>query len=319
MLKGRKFIAISFLGITGLVLLSSVSVPIQYSAQASVPYSLDPTTHQFQSMQQLAKWFLPYAQTNSSRLHFIDGLEPGIVMEDHSLRLLSVTPGQIDLSVEADGLEKQYSFFIRPDPKQRGKSIVKLSLFRTAWKRWIDPDPVDREVIQSLYALEAFTNDTKRVYGFPIRQTVLTDSCYLFMSETVPPEMKARRTSILFDSLIHFVHRSRVEWGGKRIYFEQHSEDNQLKVFTGVVVSCSIEEQPAKGFGRKTLPTGQKMLVTTFEGPYKEVEKAYKALEQYRRDYSLVSYITPFEDLLSPGAGYSPEDTVRINICSPIL
>ena len=75
----------------------------------------------------------------------------------------------------------------------------------------------------------------------------------------------------------------------------------------------------ALGIGQKKLPSGKEQLTAVYEGPYKDIHLAYKAMDQYRKDYSLVGLMLPFEDFLSPGYGYAPDDTVKIKICLPVL
>lgn len=319
MLKGRKFIIIFFLGFTGLVLLSSVSVPIQFTSQASVPYSLDRTMDQFRSPRQLAKWFIPFSIADSANLHFRGGHEPSVSMEEYTLRLLLVKPAHIEMAVQSDGLERHYTFLMSADPEQKKNCLVKFSVYRTVWKRWIDPDPVDEQVVQSLRELEAFTTNTKRFYGFTINKETILDSSYLYLTQSVTPAEKAKSSRLLFDSLINYVHTNKVNWNGKRIFYQLPDDSGQVKIFAGVVVSCCLEENPPMGIGKKEFPVGKQMLTTEYKGPYQFINNAYKAIDQYRRDYSMPAYMVPYEDLLSPGFGFEPEDTVHIEICSPIL
>lgn len=300
MLKGRKFIIILLLGITGLILLSSVAVPIQFSSKAKVPYSLDRTMDQFRSDTQLNKWFLKSEQ-------------------EDKVELMEAKPGTVKLLVETQELQKKYTFHISADPQNRKHCIVDLSMYRTIWKRWFDPDPTDELVVASLKELEVFTNDTQRFYGYVISKEPITDSCYLFMTAQVTDSTKTTVTRQLFDSLIQYIQTQKQEWKGRRIYYEQAGDSSNFTIFTGAVVSCSVETNAALGIGRKTLPAGNQRLSVLYEGPYKNIRLVYKALDQYRKDYSLVGLRLPFEDFLSPGYGYAPDELVRIKVCYPIL
>ncbi|KYP15558.1 GyrI-like domain-containing protein [Flavihumibacter sp. CACIAM 22H1] len=319
MLKGRKFIIILLLGITGLVLLTSVSVPIQFSSTARVPYSLTRTMDQFRTADQLRKWFHPFVNADSSEIGVLEGEKTGLFMEGHGIALASQKPGQISMAVETDDVERRVNFTISADPDAKGHCLVEASVYRTIWKRWIDPDPIDEQIVESLKELETFTNDTQRFYGFVIKRETITDSCYLFMTKTIAPDEKAAATKELFNNLIQYLKTHPVDWSGRRIYYQQPTDSNRIHIFTGVVVSCMLENHPDLGIGQKTLPAGKQMLTAEFKGAYKDIDKAYKALDQYRKDYSLVSYMLPFEDLLSPGFGFLPEDKIRVKVCLPIL
>jgi hypothetical protein len=319
MLKGRKFIIILLLGVTGLVLLTSVSVPIQFSATAKVPYSLNRTMDQFRTAEQLRKWFHPFVNADSSEIGKLDGERSGLYMDGHGIELVADKPGHIVLAIETDDIERRVDFSISADPSVKGHCLVEASVYRTIWKRWIDPDPIDQQVVNSLKELEAFTNDTQRFYGFVIKKEEITDSCYLFMTKTILPDEKAAATTQLFDSLINHIKTHPVEWSGRRIFYQQPTDSGRINIFTGVVVSCILERQVALGIGQKKLPAGKQMLTAEFKGVYKDIDKVYKAIDQYRKDYSLVGYMLPFEDLLSPGFGFQPEDKIRIKLCYPIL
>ncbi len=300
MLKGRKFIIILLLGITGLVLLTSVSVPIQFSSKAKVPYSLDRTMDQFTVDSQLNKWFLKAEQ-------------------DDNIELIEAQPGTVELAVETQELKKKYTFHISADPQNRKHCIVDLSVYRTIWKRWFDPDPTDELVVANLKELEAFTNDTERFYGYVINKELITDSCYLFMAAHVMDSTKAKVTKQLFDSLVQYIQKQEHDWNGRRIFYAQPGDSAQLNIFTGTVVTCSLPTSATLGIGQKKLPFGKQQLSAVYEGPYKDIQLVYKALDQYRKDYSLVGLMLPFEDFLSPGYGYEPDELVRIKVCYPIL
>ena len=300
MKKGRKFIIILLLGITGLILLSSVSVPIQFSSKAKVPYTLDRTMEQFSSDTQLKKWFLK-------------------AEKEDRVELIEVKPGTVKLSVETQGLQKNYTFHISADLQNRKYCIVDLSVYRTIWKRWFDPDPTDELMVASLKELEAFTNNTQRFYGYDIKKEPITDSCYLFMTAHVTDSTRAIVTKQLFDSLTHYIQVKEQDWHGRRIFYEQPGDSAQLNIFIGTVVTCSLPTSAALGIGQKKLPSGKQQLTAVYEGPYKDIHLVYKAMDQYRKDYSLVGLMLPFEDFLSPGYGYAPDELVRIKVCYPIL
>lgn len=319
MLKGRKFIIILFLGLTGLVLLSSVLVPIQFSSKARVPYSLERTMDQFRSAKQLVKWFHPFVHTHPSELGRLTGGAIGLYSNDKQVELISEVPGKIELAVETKQLKRSYTFLISADPENRKHSIVELVVYRSVWKRWFDPAPTDELAVSSLKELEAFTNDTERFYGYKIQEEAVQDSSFLFLSATIRQDEKAGNTKLLFDSLVNYLKSENVEWKGRRIYYEQPVDSLHTTIFTGVAVPDSLRPDSSMGIGKKQLPYGNKRLTIYFDGPYRNISQAYKVLDQYRKDYSLIGYMSPFEDYLSPGYGYLPDEVVKIKICYPVI
>lgn len=319
MFRGRKFIIILLLGITGLVLLTSVSVPIQFSSTARVPYSLDRTMDQFRSTAQLSKWFYPFLTADPSTVGQLTGSSIGLYTDEDQVELIKAIPGTVELAVETAEMKNYYTFHISADPSNRKHCIVDLSVYRTIWKRWFDQDPTDELVVKSLKELEAFTNNTERFYGVAIKKELITDSCYLFMTAQVTDSSKAGVSKQLFDSLVHYITTQEQDWKGRRIFYEQPGDSAQLAIFTGTVVPCSMLTSAALGIGQKKLPAGKHQLTAVYQGSYKNISQVYKALDQYRKDYSLVGMMLPFEDFLSPGYGFRPDDFVKIKVCLPVL
>jgi len=298
MLKGRKFLSIFILGITSFVLLLSVSIPIAFKTKAHVPYTLAKTTEQFTDSGQLGKWTLP---------------ANGIVA-----KLVSAKPGTILLNFSGDGADRDYRFQVTRDPKKRNSCIVTILINNTFWKRMIDPDPLDDMVIKSTKNLEIITNNTILFYGYPIYKSTITDSTYLYISTVINPAQKTTGTQKLFDSLFQFARSHKINNPGKRIFSSQSIGEAELRIYAGIVINSKATINPVTGITVKKMRPGKTLLVADFKGKYKDVGAAYKALEQYKRDYQLASMEMAFEEFQTPGNSYTPEDSVMVKVCYPI-
>lgn len=318
MLKGRKFVIILLLGIAGTLLLISVTIPITFNTKVKVPYTLDKTMEQLRLPVQLGKWFLPFANYDTQLVKKSFYPKPSISSTDHELVVESAKPANAVLILTENGHSKRFNISVLPDPSNSRSCIVKLPVSNTIWQRMIDPDPLDEIAISGIKNLGGFTNDTKRFYGFSIHRETVKDSSYLYKTITVRPNQKTEGTKLLFDSLISFVRNNNITWNGKRIFYSQLTGPEELQIFASIAINSPVGLYPAEGITKKMMPVGKNLLVADYKGAYKNVTAVFRALEQYKRDYSLVSMAIPFEDFKTPGYGFAPDDIVEIKVCYPV-
>ncbi|ULQ52539.1 hypothetical protein [Flavihumibacter fluvii] len=319
MLKGRKFLSIFVLGMTSFLLLLSVSIPISFKTRAHVPFTLGKTMEQFTAVKQLNKWFLPFAEMDSSQFASEEFPATSIKGGKNEITILTAKPGSISLGFSDAGVERDYRFLVTRDPKKHNSCIVTMSLDNTIWKRMIDPDPIDEMVMHSLKNLEKFTSNTELFYGYPIYTSAITDSSFLYLTAVIDPFQKAKGTRLLFDSLFQYSRQNNISNTGKRIFSSQAMNNSELRIFTGIAINSKSKINPATGITIKKMSAGKKLLVADYKGKYKDITAVYKALEQYKRDYQLASMEIPFEEFLTPGNGYEPEDSVSVKVCYPIF
>lgn len=318
MLKGRKFIIILLLGVAGLLLLISVTIPFTFNTRARVPYTLDKTMEQIRLPAQLEKWFYPFADYDTLLVKKSFSPRPTLISTDFELVVENASPANATLKLTEDGNSRRFNIAILPDPGNSRSCIVKLRLKSTFWKRMIDPDPLEEVAIRSIKNLGEFTNDTRRFYGFTITRQTVTDSSYLYITATVKPDQKVYGTKLLFDSLAAFARKKNINWNGKRIFYSQLTSPEELQLFASIAINSPVDLYPAEGISKKMMPLGKSLLVADYKGDYKGVSAAFRALEQYKRDYSLVSMAIPFEDFITPGYGFAPDDLVEIKVCYPV-
>jgi hypothetical protein len=319
MFKGRKFSFILLFGILSMLLLFSVSIPLSFKSKAFVPYTLDKTMQQLRMPEQLGKWFFPFANIDTALVQKITSSKPGLSVGEWKLIVENASPAQADLSLSYEGTDRIYNFIVSPDPRGNKNCIVTMPINNTFWKRMVDPDPIDEIAIRSIKNLNDFTNDTKRYYGFRIRREKVTDSSFLYITTAIRPDFKAVGVKLLFDSLMKYVTENKIRYSGKRIFYSQMREPGQLQIFASVAVNGPVKADSTDGISKKTMLIGQNLLVADYKGPYKNVSSVYKALDQYKRDYSLVSTAMPFEDFQTAGYGFQPDDSVVLKVCYPIF
>jgi len=319
MLRRRKFLSVLLLGMLSLLLLISVSVPMTFTTRAFVPYSLNKTMEQLEQPLQISKWFLPFADIDTTTVTRPLGVPQRISSSTHAVSVKNAMPGYVTLALKCEGMEKQYHVIVSRDPKNNRYCIVSLPVINTLWKKFIDPDPHDDIMYRSIKNLEKFTNDTRLYYGYTIKRKKVDDSTSLYITASIGKTRCPQQARLLFDSLIHYAAANNISYSGKRIQYSRISNSDSLQIFASIIVNSSAEQNLSEGIIRKpALPAGE-LLEAEYSGPYRDVTAVYKALEQYKKDYALVSASVPYEEYYSPGYGFLPDDSVQLKVCIPVF
>ncbi|KIC92883.1 hypothetical protein [Flavihumibacter solisilvae] len=305
MLRRRKFLSVLMLGMLSLLLLVSVSVPLTFTTRAFVPFTLNKTMEQLEQPQQISKWFLPATD--------------GIPQTEHMVSVVDAMPGYLTFSLVYDGTKKQFPVVVSRDPSNSKNCIVSLPVVNTLWKEFIDPDPHDDIMGNSIRNLERFTNSTRLYYGYPIARTTISDSSSLYITTSTDTTKSSIQAGILLDSLIQYAGLKKIRYFGKRILYSRHYNTDSVQVFASILVNSTAEPKPSAGIIKKPVTAGKDMLVAEYSGPYRNVPAVYKALEQYKKDYSLVGASVPYEEYHSPGYGFQPDDSVQLKVCFPVF
>lgn len=305
MLRRRKFLSVLVLGMLSLLLLLSVSVPLTFTTRAFVPFSLNKTMEQLEQPQQISKWFLPASD--------------GIPQSEHRVSVVDAMPGYITFSLLYDGTKKQFPVVVSRDPANSRNCIVSLPVVNTLWKEFIDPDPHDDIMDNSIRNLERFTNSTRLYYGYPIARTTSTDSSSLYITTSTDSTKCSTQAGVLLDSLIHYAALNNIRYFGKRIHYSRLQNSDSVQIFASILVNSTAEPKPSAGIIMKPVSAGKDVLVAEYSGPYRNVPAVYKALEQYKKDYALVSASVPYEEYQSPGYGFLPDDSVQLKVCIPVF
>jgi len=67
------------------------------------------------------------------------------------------------------------------------------------------------------------------------------------------------------------------------------------------------------------MPVGKNLLEASYQGPFGEAHKAYRALESFKTDHNLSSMAIPFQKFLSDGYDFADDQTVQLKVYYPIF
>lgn len=320
MMKSRKkpllLLALGILLSTAIVFF----IPFTYSKTIDVPFTIVKTTELVIYPNQLEKWFLPFTGQDQGKVERVYKPKAGLKWDGYTLSLES--SNAVITQYTFTNNKEKLSFSIGVEPEIANAQACKVILqFRSSlWKMIAGSfTPLQQYVISSIDNFYDYTNSTERFYGYKIELGKVVDTAYLYASKTVPAgDIKAGQIA-LYDTLLAFAKEKNAKYNGTRIFYKEPAGEGSTKLFASIAVNSRVLVQPDDEIRYKMMPMGKNLLIATYHGPYGKVDAVYKALEDFKRDYSLVSMAIPFERFKTKGYGFSPGDTVDLEVCYPIF
>ncbi|MCU0386738.1 MAG: hypothetical protein MUE38_11965 [Flavihumibacter sp.] len=187
------------------------------------------------------------------------------------------------------------------------------------WDNLRGGNELEKLAIENTNRLEAFTKDIKAFYGYEIRTTNVQDSTLLYGTLVTRKADRATNTVRLFNQLIEYAKTQNAEFNGSAICnFENISSDSVLiKASIGIRNPTAI---PATSIYQvKRMPYGKNLLEMDYVGPFGDIPKGYRALEQFRDDHNFKSMAIPYQEYPDPGQPYSDSQQVTLRLYYPVF
>jgi hypothetical protein len=193
-----------------------------------------------------------------------------------------------------------------------------LSYTTTPWKKLTVKNPLVAETFKNMDAFKDYMENPLNVYGYDIRDMLVEDTSFLFASRTIPSEKFAPESKSLFDMLITEAQKRNAEYNGVRIFHFQDNGNGTTSLFAGVGVNRRVYTKKNDNVSYKMMPYKLNLLVADFEGPYKDIQKVYEAMEAYKEDHKLYSMAIPFHKYISEGYGFADTQIVKMRVSFPV-
>ena len=281
-----------------------------------VPFAVVKAVDHFRDPHKMSKWMQPFASVSENKL-VINPQE--IILGKDTLQILQ--NGFIDLRFRrADGKDT-FGYSIDADGEVDQPNLTKftLSYNTTPWKKLTEKNPLVQESFRNMDAFAAYMKDPVKVYGYNIREVLVTDTSFLFATRTVPNSKFASETKLLFDMLIAEAKKRDAGYNGVRIFNWQDIGDGTTSLFAGIGVTKKIDTNDNDVVSYKMMPYQKKLLIADYEGPYKDVMKVYAAMEEYKEDNKRVSMAIPFHKYISDGYGFADTQVVKMRVSFPVF
>ena len=284
------------------------AVDISFPLVKSMDYLRDP--------KKISQWMEPFA---SDKLKQTILNHKSLSHAKDTLQIL--TPGYIDVIFRRSNATESLEYLVEASPKVDSPYISRfvVSYQTPLWKNVLGKNQLAGDIKKTLDDFKAFMENPLKLYGFNIREIQVMDTSFLYASRTVPSGKFTQETKSLFDLLISEAQKRNAAYNGVRIFHYEEHGNGTTSLYAGVGVSKRVETKEGDNVTYKMMPYMNNLLVADFEGPYKDIHKAYKALELYKEDYKRVSMAIPFHKYMNDGYGFSDTQIVKMRVTYPVF
>lgn len=312
-----KIILLALLLLAGLYYYTGIMTRT-FEKEVAVPYTMQKTGEQLYQMKNVVKWYFPFSTYNNLAEKIVGNTLP-TATDGHEISIL--TPTSVSSIIEGayKGNKRQFLFTAVTDTNELDACKIKLHYKCSLLDNWLDKGGLIKEAKKSLENLKAYMEDTKQFYGYTIEETTVADTAFIFRSATVPIAKKRAATKELFEQLIEYSNANNGGYTGARIFYSIPYGKDMTMLFASIGVSNMIVTKPGEPVQYKRMPFGKNLLMATYQGPYKDIDKVYLALENFKTDHKLSSMAIPYQKFLSDGYDFADDQIVQMKVYYPIF
>ena len=249
----------------------------------------------FADSNKLSRWMVPF--TNGATFR-----NDRLLRDNDTISILKFSAFNIDFLRSNPKGSLNFSISVVPDKDSIFQSHVILSYTIPRWKHILGNDLAE-DARASLDSLQTFL-------GNP-------DTSFLFARKSIAKKDFAAETKALFDMLISEAEKRGAGYNGVRIFHFQDAGD-QRTLFASVGIKKDVETKEGDIVSLKKMPYQMNLLTLDYKGTYKDIIKAYQALEDYRSDNRYVTMAIPFHKYLEEGYGFDDSAVVHMKVCYPV-
>lgn len=263
----------------------------------------------FSDSNKLTNWMVPF--TNGAVYQ-----NDRLINKNDTLTILKLSAFNIDFRRSNPEGSLDFKISVIPDKDSVFQSYFLLSYSQPRWKK-ITGNPLASDAMASLDSLQSYLANPEKLYGFRLKTEPVADTSFLFAKKTIDRKDFATETKALFDMLISEAGKRGAGYNGVRIFHFQDN-GNQRTLFASVGINKDVETKDGDVVSLKKMPYQMNLLTLDFKGMYKDIGKAYDALENYRSDYRYVTMAIPFHKYLDEGYGFGDSAIVHMKVTLPI-
>jgi len=299
-------------------LVFSVFYTRTYKQEIKVPVGVNKTVEHIINAKHLAKWYIPFASGDTLREVISSAPHQKVTLGDEFVEILESNSMHTRFIAGDKDASKELLFQVEPDNVEMNHSVVSLIYKNTLFKELFSNDRVTKNAAQSLTNFKAYLESTKMLYGYDIQKVLVKDTAFIFGSDTVLTNDKAKGMENIYAKLLDFAKQKNAIYNNVRIFHSQKLGTDQTILFAGIGIKEPIKTEASDKFQYKGMPGGKNLLVAEFNGPYSEVSKVYVSLKQYLDEHKLIAMAIPFEKFVSEGFSFADSQRVNLIVTYPI-
>jgi hypothetical protein len=242
-----------------------------------------------------------------------------MVHGNDTLTLTKLSVLQVDFRRSDPKESFDFSISVVPDKDSVHRSYFVLTYNTSRWKAMFGNNRFAKEAEASMDSLNKYLNNPEKLYGFGIRGELVEDTSFLFASKQIHRSKFAEETRALYDMLIAEAQKRDAGYNGVRIFHFTDGSDSSRTIYAGIGVTKRVETKDGEKVSYKMMPYQRNLLVVDYNGVYRDLPKAYTALEKFRIDNRFVTMAIPFHKYLDSGYGFPESKIVRMKVCYPVF
>lgn len=309
----RKTIAIIFLFLLSAFIVYATLFKTLRHKQITINASVPVIHREISSLDKIARWYLPFASadTNSNKINKQGRLE----YENTILNLSSVIGYSAGYQVSENNKKENIFFDILPDTAHTSKVI--LSYRNSYWNEVFNKSIISNAK-KSLESLKDYVEDAKKMYGYEVEVTSVTDTAFLFSSKIVSTQNKKTAFKDLYQSLIKFAEVKDLGYNGVRIFYMLPYGKDSIHLFTSIGITNTANAPMTGPFILKRMPYMGRLLMTFYQGSFGNVISSLDVLARFKSDNEMNSMAIPFIKLITEGIQFEDSQVIQANALYPV-
>jgi hypothetical protein len=312
----KTFLSIFLIAVTGWLLYATL-VNKESHKTISIKAPLLKVHNQISFIDYIARWYEPFAGKDSADIKIQD--RDKIVSDGTTLAIVKLN-GLSSLFKITEGSHSKEVLFTASGDVETAIHTVTLSYKTTLWNEWFGNNNIISNAEKSLLGLKDFMEDTKRVYGFNIGVTLVTDTTFLFTQQIVANSNKKDALKNLYESLIQYAKEKSAGYNGTKILYLAAAGKDSIHLYTSIGITNNIEKIPLTGpFALRRMPYQKNLIIADYEGSFGKINELFTAMEQYRTDNSMTSMAIPFIKFTNDSISFDDNETIKVKGFFPVL
>jgi hypothetical protein len=310
----RKSIAVTILILLSAFIVYATLFKTVHHKEININASVPVIHREISSLNKIAKWFLPFAAADTNSIKIIK--QQGLEYENSSLKITNIIGYSAQYKVTENKNSAAILFNVMPDTAHYSK--VTASYTATLCQEIFNSNKIIQQTEKSLESLKDYVTDAKRMYGYDVEMTSVTDTAFLFSSKIVPMKDKKAAFKNLYESLIKFAEAKYLGYNGVRIFYMLPYGKDSIHLFTSIGITNTGNVPITGPFLLKNMPYMGKLLMSYYQGSFANSIAPLNALAKYETDYDMKSMAIPFIKLITEGIEFDDSQIIQAKALYPV-
>jgi hypothetical protein len=308
----RKTIATIFLFLLSVFIVYATLFKTIRHKEITINASVPVIHREISSLNSIARWYLPFASADTNKLN----KQSKLAYENTVLTLGSVVGYSAVYEVVENNKKANIVYNVMPDTAHNSKVI--LSYKNSFWNEFFTSNSIISNAKKNLEGLKEYIGDAKKMYGYDVEMTTVTDTAFLFSSKIVARADKKAVFKNLYQSLIQFATAKNLGYNGVRIFYMLPYGKDSIHLFASIGIA-NTDKAPLTGpFILKRMPYMGRLLMTYYQGSFGNALSALDALAAFKSDNEMNSMAIPFIKLITEGIEFDDSQIIQANALYPV-